>query len=118
MRISTDMSQVGVTVFFSLLPIFYNVSSNMVKILAKILRKCSANFIMDNVNLFEDLLKDKITAFGTHWHNKPQIPFEMKSCKTQEVLSSMFEFSDHLTVVMTMIIINNSIVKEKPGKEK
>lgn len=91
-----------------------NVASTTVKTLTKTLRGTATNITMDNfftsVPLFEELLKDKITAVGTLRQNKKEIPQEMKASKSREVFSSSFGFKDDLTIVSYVPKKNKSVI--------
>ena len=66
-------------------------------------RKSGRNVTADNfftsIPLAEDLLKDGLTFVGTIRSNKPHIPDSMKANSTRHVQSSLFGFSDQLTLV-------------------
>ena len=62
-------------------------------------RNVTADHFFTSIPLAEDLLKDGLTFVGTIRSNKPHIPDSMKASSTRQVQSSLFGFSDQLTLV-------------------
>lgn len=77
--------------------------ARVVKQLVEPWRRSGRNVTADNfftsIPLAEDLLKDGLTFVGTIRSNKPHIPDSMKANSTRQVQSSLFGFSDQLTLV-------------------
>ena len=86
--------------------------ARVVKQLVEPWRRSGRNFTADNfftsIPLAEDLLKDGLTFVGTIRSNKTHIPDSMKANSTRQVQSSLFGFSDQLTLV-------SYVPKEKQG---
>jgi len=79
-----------------------NISSNIVLELSEIIKNTGRNITTDNwftsVKLAEELLQRKLTLVGTIKKNKPEIPVEFKESPKREVYSSLFAFSDNITL--------------------
>ena len=77
--------------------------ARVVKQLVEPRRRSGRNVTADNfftsIPLAEDLLKDGLTFVSTIRSNKPHIPDSMKVNSTRQVQSSLFGFSDQLTLV-------------------